>query len=63
MPKQFWLDFIASEIAVRVLTSQRYDKKLTPEIIVDDYELSSEDRKYVLEKSHKYVKERMKNGS
>jgi hypothetical protein len=60
MPKGFWLDFLASETALRVLSSQQYDKKLTPEEVLDTYELSPKDKKLVLKESKERIRKRMK---
>jgi hypothetical protein len=60
MPKKFWLDLVSSEIGVRTLTSMQYEKKVTPESIVDEYELSPKDKKYVVERAKRLVKEELK---
>jgi hypothetical protein len=55
MSKAFWLDYLATEIAERVLTSQQYEKKLNENAVVKEYELSPEDEHYVLTKSKELI--------
>ena len=59
MPKGFWLEFLSSEIAMRVVESQNY-KPLSVAKIAEEYELSDDDKKQVIGRAEMLVKARLK---
>jgi hypothetical protein len=59
MPKGFWLEFLSSEIAMRVIESQNY-KPLSVSKITEEYELSDEDKKHVIDRAEMLVRARLK---